>query len=171
MRVFSDPDLYLETGIQNWMMWFQDENKRRKGAKMTLALEMQEGYDPIRITIMVGLVLVLVLALTATWLIEGGDAGYVSGVMSYVLSFVAGTYNTEELRILCKALTTPQAVIALTSVWDWFDGGESEKARLDAVLKTRPEEITKLQEMSRRPMVGERNYMNGYPRVPEKENY
>lgn len=40
MRVFRAPDLYLETGIRNWMMWFQDEEERREDAKMTLALEI-----------------------------------------------------------------------------------------------------------------------------------
>lgn len=83
---------------------------------LMLAIELQEVYDPLRITIAVGVLLSVIVGLSVAWLIEGGDPGNVSTVMSYVLALFG-------------------AVIALTTIWDWFDGGESEKARMNAVLE------------------------------------
>lgn len=58
--------------------------------KVDLAIELVEAYDPNRVLGGIAAALTVYLALTITWLAMGGDPGYVAGVMSFVLSILAG---------------------------------------------------------------------------------
>lgn len=102
-----------------------------------LAIELIEEYDPIRVMGVVGLMLLMILLLTAVWLIEGGDASYVSGVMSYVLTFIGGRLPTRTTLNYHAWLTrTSQAIVGLTALWDWLEldraGGTKDMLLLDS---------------------------------------
>lgn len=101
MRIYSSPDLSLidplshpeDTSLKynSWVSWFW--RKRRAlvlEKKVDLAIELVEAYDPNRVLGGIAAVLTVYFALTITWLAMGGDPGYVAGVMSFVLSILAG---------------------------------------------------------------------------------
>lgn len=95
-----------------------------------MAVELIEDYMPNRIVFFAGMWLIGIAGLTAAWLIEGGEPGLVSTVMSFVLTFIAGeSFHTDRQQ----AELTRIAVVALTSVWDWFDGDRSKEIQQRAV--------------------------------------
>jgi len=88
MKTWNSPDEYLERQSDRWINWVR--NAKDLHLDLDMALELKEDYIPHRIAFVVGLGLLAIAALSAAWLIRGGDPGYVSTVMSFVLSFVAG---------------------------------------------------------------------------------
>jgi hypothetical protein len=88
MKTWKNPDEYLQRQSDEWINWVRKAKVLYKDLDM--ALELKEDYIPHRITFIVGLGLLAIVVLTAAWLIEGGDPGYVTTVMSFVLAFVAG---------------------------------------------------------------------------------
>ena len=101
MRIYSSPDLSLidplshpeDTSLKynSWVSWFW--RKRRAlvlEKKVDLAIELVEAYDPNRVLGGIAAALTVYFVLTITWLAMGGDPGYVAGVMSFVLSILAG---------------------------------------------------------------------------------
>jgi hypothetical protein len=101
MRVYNDPHRSLidprdhledlELKFDSWVSWFW--RKRRAfvlDKKVDLAIELVEAYDPNRVLGGIAIALTIYFALTITWLALGGDPSYVAGVMSFVLSILAG---------------------------------------------------------------------------------
>lgn len=83
----DDPNL----AFNSWVGWFW--LKRRAfvlDKKVDLAIELVEAYDPDRVLGGIAAALTIYFALTITWLALGGDPNYVAGVMSFVLSILAG---------------------------------------------------------------------------------
>lgn len=110
MAAFKKPDRYLSPQNTKWVIWLT--NQKFKEEWLDLAIELKKDYDMMRIMAMAGFILMSVLLLSAIWLIEGGDAAYVSTVMSFVLTFVVGGSRT--------ALTITNANTSLSR--DWTDG-------------------------------------------------
>ena len=103
MRIYNDPYRSLinpsdhpedpKLLYDSWTSWFW--RKRRAfvlDKKVDLAIELVEAYDPNRVLGGIALALTIYLTLTITWLSLGGDPGYVAGVMSFVLSILAGKH-------------------------------------------------------------------------------
>jgi hypothetical protein len=101
MKIWKSPDEYLGLQSNEWINWVRKAKALREGFDM--ALELKEDYIPHRITLIVGLGLLAILVLTATWLIRGGDPGNVSTVMSFVLAFVAGKSRQRLIVLASKA--------------------------------------------------------------------
>ncbi|KAH0257408.1 hypothetical protein KCU91_g16386, partial [Aureobasidium melanogenum] len=83
----DDPKL----AFNRWVEWFW--LKRRAfvvNKKVDLAIELVEAYDPDRVLGGIAIALTIYFTLTITWLALGGDPNYVAGVMSFVLSILAG---------------------------------------------------------------------------------
>lgn len=104
MRIYNDPYGSLmnprdypedsELRYDSWVSWFW--RKRRAFVlkkKVDLAIELVEAYDPNRVLGGIAIALTIYFTLTITWLALGGDPGYVAGVMSFVLSILAGKRN------------------------------------------------------------------------------
>jgi hypothetical protein len=113
MRIYNDPNRSLidpkdhpedsELKFDSWVSWFW--RKRRAfvlDKKVDLAIELVEAYDPNRVLGGIAIALTIYFALTITWLALGGDPGYVAGVMSFVLSILAG----EQDRFRTKHKST-----------------------------------------------------------------
>lgn len=96
----DDPNL----AFNSWVGWFW--LKRRAfvlDKKVDLAIELVEAYDPDRVLGGIAAALTIYFTLTITWLALGGDPNYVSGVMSFVLSILAGRpifVSSFDLRVL-----------------------------------------------------------------------
>lgn len=90
MRVFLEPDEDLESDSVKWTTWFYMSKLHASRDGKDLALELIEDYDGRRVFGMAVVVLMTLLLLSVIWIVEGGDASYVSTVMSYVLTFLAG---------------------------------------------------------------------------------
>lgn len=90
MRIWRNPEEELDGAMDlyEWNRWLL----RQKNLKyeFDMAIELIEDYVPERIVFFVGILLIVIAGFTAGWLIVGGDAGNVSTVMSYVLTFIAG---------------------------------------------------------------------------------
>lgn len=93
MAAFQKPDRYLKPHSAKWVIWLT--NQKVKEEWLDLAIELKEDYDVTRIMAVAGFVLMSILLLSAIWLIKGGDAAYVSTVMSFVLTFVVGRSRTS----------------------------------------------------------------------------
>ncbi|KAJ5047481.1 uncharacterized protein L3040_003305 [Drepanopeziza brunnea f. sp. 'multigermtubi'] len=115
MRIWQNPREELDGAIDiyEWNRWLLRQKALAEGLDM--AIELIEDYVPDRIVLFAGMWLIGIAGLTAGWLIKGGDPGLVATVMSFVLTFIA-------------------AVVALTSVWDWFDGDRSREIQRRAVV-------------------------------------
>jgi hypothetical protein len=101
MRIYNDPYGSLmnprdypegsDLTYNSWVSWFW--RKRRAFVlekSVDLAIELVEAYDPNRVLGGIAIALTIYFTLTITWLALGGDPGYVAGVMSFVLSILAG---------------------------------------------------------------------------------
>jgi ABC-type enterochelin transport system permease subunit len=90
MRVLKNPDMYCDRGSTAWVDWIGMVKDNPRFRCLDVAIELKEDYDANRVVLAAGFALLIILILTAVWLVKGGDASYVSGVMSYVLTFVGG---------------------------------------------------------------------------------
>jgi hypothetical protein len=90
MKALKDPDTYCESGSRDWVDWIGKAKRNPNFPYLDIAVELKENYDAERLVLAAGFALLIILTLTAVWLVKGGDALYVSGVMSYVLTFVGG---------------------------------------------------------------------------------
>lgn len=101
MRAYNNPKQSLidrkdnpddpRLAFNSWVGWFW--LKRRAfvlDKKVDLAIELVEAYDPDRVLGGIAAALTIYFTLTITWLALGGDPSYVAGVMSFVLSILAG---------------------------------------------------------------------------------
>lgn len=100
MEVFQLPDEFLESKDAAWTGWLHDQKASRPG--FDLAIELQEDYNAGRVMGAASLILITLLVLSVVWLIEGGDAAYVSTVMSFVLGFLTGECNFQH--VICCGL-------------------------------------------------------------------
>jgi hypothetical protein len=109
MRIYNDPHRSLmnlkdnpgdsKLEFNSWVGWFW--LKRRAfvlDKQVDLAIELVEAYDPNRVLGGIAIALTIYFTLTITWLALGGDPSYVAGVMSFVLSILAG----KQDRFLIK---------------------------------------------------------------------
>jgi len=90
MKALKDPDMYCDRGSRDWIDWIDKAKRNQRLRGLDIAIELKENYDAERLVLAAGFALSIILVLTAVWLVKGGDASYVSGVMSYVLTFVGG---------------------------------------------------------------------------------
>ena len=88
MKFWWNPDELLLKDSVDWIEWIREAKNLHR--EFDMAIELIEDYIPERIVFFIGLGLIAIVALTAAWLIKGGDPGNVSTVMSFVLTFVAG---------------------------------------------------------------------------------
>lgn len=80
----------MEEESTRWIDWIKGEKRQHRD--FDLAIELIEDYIPERIVFFVGVGLIGVIGFTSAWLIVGGDPSYVSTVMSFALTFIAGQY-------------------------------------------------------------------------------
>ncbi|CAL3972858.1 unnamed protein product [Diplocarpon coronariae] len=115
MRIWHNPKEELDGAMDRyeWNRWLLQQ--KALADELDMAVELIEDYVPDRIVLFLGMWLIVIAVLTAAWLIEGGEPGLVSTVMGFVLTFIA-------------------ALVALTSVWDWFDGNRSKEIQERAVV-------------------------------------
>ncbi|KAI5242204.1 hypothetical protein E4T43_04908 [Aureobasidium subglaciale] len=132
MKVYNDPDRSLLRPNDNprdlditpssWVKWFW---KKRCDFvlenKVDLAIELIEAYDPVRVMGGIALALSIYFTLTIVWLAKGGDPSYVAGVMSFVLSVLAGQWLL--LRTLIEKTDISKVLVGLTGLYDWLDLG------------------------------------------------
>jgi hypothetical protein len=93
-QTLLDPKRHQGVTESDWVMWLwvmRYDFVRSKG--VDLAIELIEDYDPNRVIGAIAVALGIFFALTIAWLIKGGDPGYVAGVMSFVLSILAGKHS------------------------------------------------------------------------------
>lgn len=90
MKVWRNPNEQLPRHSDEWVQWIL--GAKRLYEDFDSAIELVEDYVPERIVLFVGFGLLGIVALTAAWLVKGGDPTNVSTVMSFVLGFVAGEY-------------------------------------------------------------------------------
>lgn len=108
MKIWWNPNKMLNKNSIKWIRWIEGEKNQH--GDFDMAIELIEDYIPERIVLFIGIGLLSIVGITSAWLIKGGDPGYVSTVMSFVLTFIA-------------------AVVALTTVWDHFDAGRAKEIK------------------------------------------
>ena len=86
IQVFMCPNDYIKHDSTEWTWWFREQKSKKSG--LDLAIELVEDYDTMRVMGIAGLILLTLLVLCVVWLSEGGDAAYVTTVMSFVLGFL-----------------------------------------------------------------------------------
>lgn len=130
MRIYNNPRRSLidpsdhpeDPGLKydSWVSWFW--RKRRAfvlDKKVDLAIELVEAYDPNRVLGGIAIALTIYFALTITWLALGGDPGYVAGVMSFVLSILAGKWcwSLSSRSLQCEVWER----LTLSNSLGWID--------------------------------------------------
>lgn len=95
MAAYNDPEESLIKEFPNdWVVWLRRIRlKKVENDKVDLAIELLEDYDPMRVMVTIAISLSMFLTLTIVWLAKGGDPAYVAGVMSFVLTIIAGEYG------------------------------------------------------------------------------
>jgi hypothetical protein len=99
MKALTDPDMYCKRGSTDWVDWIDKAKRNRNFPYLDIAIELKENYNAERLVLAAGFALLIILALTAVWLVKGGDVSYISGVMSYVLTFVGGRSHIMSILL------------------------------------------------------------------------